>query len=265
MTPSGKLGVPGQIRFQERLANYLKGKRLHPAVILSGDANLPKWELAKNVAKSFICRAKKGQSLFCDDCNDCRRIEKELHPDVLFYRVPEEDVIKIDTVRDFCHQMEVGPLEQSKKICIVDECHRMNTAAGNAFLKTLEEPGEGRYFFLLTSQVGSLLPTILSRCLKFQLPPEGAQTLVAEPWAGVFQDFLKSREPFRISAEADSKEKALEFLKFLQHHLHSEAMTSPRNSFKQLSIYDESIELEGRLRSNANYALMLESFLARNF
>lgn len=265
-TPTlGKLGIPGQNNLQERLAQYLRGGRLHPAVILSGTAELPKWQLAKNIAKSFICAQKSAKVLFCDQCNHCRRIEKETHPDVLLYQVPDEDVIKIDTVRDFCHQMAVGPIEQNNKICIIDECHRMNAASANAFLKTLEEPGEGRYFWLLTSQVGSLLPTILSRCLKFQLLPEIQATPPSEEWAKVFQEFLKTKEPFRVSAQIDSKEKALDFVHFLQHTLHRSALLSPGDASDTVFVYDETVELEGRLRSNANYALMLESFLSQNF
>lgn len=262
---TGKLGIPGQANIQERLAQYLRGGRLHPAVILSGGSQVPRWQLAKNIAKSFICSEKKAGALFCDQCNHCRRIEKETHPDVLLYQVQDEDVIKIDTVRDLCHQMAVGPIEQNNKICIIDECHRMNASSANAFLKTLEEPGEGRYFWLLTSQVGSLLPTILSRCLKFQLLPELNVTPPSEEWSKIFQEFLKTKEPFRVSSHIDSKEKALDFVRFLQTTLHRIGMQSPLDASDTVFVYDETVELEGRLRSNANYALMLESFLSQNF
>ena len=263
------LGIAGYSRVQDRILNYLIGGRLHPAIILAGEDKNAKWALAKNVAKYFLCNQKKGKAPFCNDCNHCRRIEKEIHPDTLLHRSTEEDHIKIDTVRDFCHQMEVGPIEQRFKICIIDEAHRMNPAAANALLKTLEEPGEGRFFWLLTSQPGALLPTILSRCLKFHMPPEALAPIDESNWETLFEDFQKHKEPHKLSSKIDSKEKAIDFLRFLQRRLHDqalpEAVGASQNAAPLIEVYEESIELEARLRSNANYGLMLENFLARNY
>lgn len=250
------------MKIPQRIASYLKGGRLHPAVIIAGETRDNRWALAKNIAKQFLC-AKKGP-IFCDECNHCRRIEKEIHPDVILYGMPEEDTIKIDEVRDLCHQMEIGPLEGNIKLCIIDECHRLNAASANALLKTLEEPGPGRFFWLLTSQPGALLPTVVSRCLKFHLPLDRKSEAPESDWSELFASFEKNHEAFRVTAKIDSKEKALDFVRFLQLKLHREALASP-TATSALHVYDESVELEGRLRSNANYGLMLESFLSQHF
>lgn len=270
MTPAlGKLGVVGHAAIQERLAQYLLGGRHHPAVILAGETALPKWELARNAAKALLCGQRPPGRLYCDQCTHCRRIEKEIHPDVLCFRLPDEDTIKIDTVRDICYQMEVGPVEQSVKVCLIEESHRLNAAAANAFLKTLEEPGPGRYFWLLTSQIGAMLPTILSRCLKFQLAPVGAPAAYPAEFGTWFEEFLSDRLPFRLSAHFKTKEETAHFVRFLQHTFHQRAMASlevdPSVVHRQLTLYDQTLDLEARLRSNANYALMLESFLTQNF
>ena len=205
-------------------------------------------------------------------------MEKEVHPDVLIYRELEEDTIKIDTVRQLCHQMELTPVEGKAKFCIVDACHRMNTAAANAFLKTLEEPGPDRYFWLLTPNMSGLLPTLLSRCLKFSFKPENEVTAApieaetAKAYETLYQDFLSKKDAFALASELDSKEKTLEFVHFLQTRIRKEVLTPSEYPtlkhpalYESLALFEETLVLEGRLRSNANYGLMLESFLSRQF
>jgi DNA polymerase III delta' subunit len=263
---NGRLGIAGNLPVQERLYHYLLGGRLHPAAILAGDPGSGKLALAKNIAKHLLCKERPPEKAFCAKCSACRRIDGDIHPDVLITREPDEDIIKIDTVRDICHQMSLTPVEGPVKICIVDECHRMNVASANAFLKTLEEPGPNRFFWLLTSQPGSLLPTILSRCLKFRLRPEAAaavETVDFPQW----DEALQSRDPAALLAALDKKEKVQAFVSFLQKRLRDELITgSPRQSaWWLLERFENSLELEARLRSNANYGLMLESFLTQNF
>jgi DNA polymerase III delta' subunit len=274
----GGLGVPGNNEAQDRLLHYLQGGRLHPAAILAGPEGTGKLKAAKNIAKFLLCRAKKNKQPFCDQCSQCRRIEKDLHPDVLLCREESEDTIKIDTIRQFCHQMNLSPVEGEVRICILDECHRMSVASSNAFLKTLEEPGEGRYFWLLTSQMGSLLPTILSRCLKFSFKPlnELVSDDRSEEFEKLWNEFLSSRSPAPLIAALEKKEECLSFLNFLEKALRNAAVAPHVKepslaSFQSLTPYEAMdkfeacLKFEGRLRSNANYALMLESFLNRNF
>src|SRR5262245_7722996 len=134
----GPLGVPGNSQAQNRLVQYLKGGRLHPAVILTGPTGFERLLIAKNAAKFLLCRSKKEDGSFCGACASCRKIDKDTHPDVILVKEENEEVLKIDRVREVCHQMELSPIEGTARICIVEDCHRMNASSSNAFLKTLE-------------------------------------------------------------------------------------------------------------------------------
>lgn len=269
---------PSSQALQQRLFSYLRGGRVHPAIILSGGDRDEKFQIAKTMAKFLLC-ANRGQKVFCGECSPCRRVEKDIHPDVLVLREEGEETLKIDSIREICHQMEVSSIEGGAKICIIDECHRMNAASANAFLKTLEEPGDRRYFWLLTSQPGALLPTVQSRCLQFSFKPqaEGATaTPDDEKVVAAFQEFLTSGATNRLLAALPDKENCLAFLVFLQRQLR-QALVSPflgghalpalqkLSPYNLLSSFEGALALEGRLRSNANYGLLLESYLRQHF
>lgn len=269
----GVLGVAGNVPAQERLFRYLKSGRVHPGIILVGPDKGLKWEIAKAMAKFLFCR-NRGEQAFCGECSSCKRIEKEIHPDVLLFKEDEEESLKVETVREISHQMEVAPLEGGCKVCIIDEAHKMNQASANAFLKTLEEPKEGRFFILLTTQVGSFLPTILSRSILFQFKPEKEAITFTDEEVGKFRDlivqFKKNSDPKAIVEYCEDKEVCLRFVQFLQLELHQAALSenasgifaslTPSDCTKK---FDELVDFEGRLRSNANYGLMLESLLRR--
>ena len=264
---------------QRRLFHYLRSGRIHPALLLVGPNVETKLLVAKNMAKLLLCQSPPKAPGYCGKCSPCQRIDKEIHPDVLILRADgeESEHIKIDSIRNLCHEMEIGPLEGSIKICIIDECHRMTTASANAFLKTLEEPGPGRYFWLLTSQVGSLLPTVLSRCLPFTFRPEVRDTTLSPDllarYRGLLEEALCSRSLVRLCGELETKEEILGFVRFLQTCLRDSALSSstPVAGLEGLTVYEtlarfeSALRLEGRLRSNANYGLMLEGFLRESF
>ena len=259
----------------KRLSNYLLSGRIHSSLLFIGPEIQVKLETAKKFAQFLLCTGKKPGSLHCGRCSPCLRIEKELHPDVLILKSglqeDSQDAIKVETVREITHQMEISPLEGSAKVCIIDECHRMGTAAANAFLKTLEEPGENRYFLLLTTQVGSLLPTLLSRCLQFTFKPESEAPALPEETTAefrkLFDDAKKTKNLSTVVSELDEKERCLQFLQFLQHYLRDALLGAEGvgHSLELSEKFDATLFLEGRLRSNANYGLMLESLLRQHF
>lgn len=268
----GILGIPGSAETQERLARYLAGGRIHHSLLFVGPDRSSKLEIARRLARALLCRASSPTRPFCGVCSACRRIEKGLHPDVLVYEESEEDQIKIDAVRQLCHQMELGPTEGGAKVCIIDEAHRMNSAAANAFLKTLEEPGDNRYFWLLTTQPGSLLPTTKSRCVEFIFKPDAAlagNPELAAEYDRLLRHTLDSGDLGELlSAVEKDKEKCLGFLQHLQGELRAATIGEPsalaeRPATRNLETFDEALKLEGRLRSHANYGLMLEVFVRR--
>mgnify|MGYP000653281065 CR=1 FL=1 len=271
----GALGVDGALTFQNRMLKYLQAGRIHQAILFVGEDKQVRYEITKSAVKFIFCKNKKQS--FCNECSSCKRIEKELHPDFLILKEPEEDHLKIETVREICHQMEISPIEGGPKICVIEDAHRLNTASSNAFLKTLEEPGENRYFFLLTHQPHLLLPTILSRCIQFTLKPE-AKAFEYSPetkkrYSDLLRDAMRTKNILSLVEELDSKEETLGFLQFLQREMHQAVTAKPmqENFFVALSPheltrkYASVLELEGRLRSNANYGLMLETLLRQDF
>lgn len=276
MTKPGILGVTGSNDTQARLLAYLRAGRVHQSLLLTGPDREVKFQVAKRLAQVMLCRSPKPPAPFCGTCSACRRIEKDIHPDVVIHREPDEDQIKIDVIRQLCHQMEVGPAEGGAKILIIDEFHRINDSAENAMLKTLEEPLPNRHFWLLTTQPGSLLATTRSRCIGFIFRPDselGESAETAAEYLRLFDEALSSGSAAALVAAVDKdKGRCLGFLRFLQMQLRAAAVGAGAvSSFRRLSVesalvkFDEALTLEGRLRSNANYGLMLETFMRREF
>lgn len=277
MMSPGPLGAQGDVETQRRLVRYLKSGRVHPALLWTGPDASVKREAAKGMAKGILCRARPETAAFCGTCSPCRRIDKGLHPDVLELTEPDSSVIKIETVRELCHQMQLSPIEGGAKVCLIDECHRMTPAAANAFLKALEEPGPKRFFLLLSTQPGALLPTVLSRCIQFHFRPTPSEAGPdRERFDAALEEFLVTKDTQAIRPFAEDKATGLSFLHHLQHRLRDAVITwtrgeTPPGAWSRLGLYrcldafDETTRLEARLRSNANYALMLEVFLIERF
>lgn len=259
----------------EPLNRYLKSNRIHPCLLFVGPDSELKWQAAIQVAKTLFCDAKKEGSP-CGTCSTCKRIDKEIYPDLLLFKESDEDALKVETVRDIIYQMEVSPLEGKAKVCIVDEAHRMNQASSNAFLKTLEEPKENRYFILLTSKPGSILPTIHSRSISFHFKPQKeAVNFSVDEWnefEKAMREWVASKELKPIQDLCDEKSGTLRFIQFLEMGLRLQALSAGKtplfNDLKPQECalkFEKLVELEGKLRSNANHGLLLESLLLKEF
>ncbi len=258
---------------EKRLLAYVAGDRVHPALILAGAAAAEKAVTARRMAKALLCPKRQSLPPFCGTCSTCRRVETGTHPDLLWIGKEEDDTIKIDRIRDLCHQMELTPVEAASKIAVIEDCDRMNTASSNAFLKTLEEPLPGRHFWLLTSQMSSLLPTIQSRCLVFQFPPSSSQPPAeSAEWETLLNEVAKHGDFGSFAQRLKDKDKCLELVHYLQVQwrlsaLHPHLGEQPSQVFQSASfwdalmLFDEAVQLEGKLRSNANPGLLVESHL----
>jgi len=275
----GRFGVEGHLAIQQRLFDYFSGGRIHPSIILAGPGKELKFQIAKHIAKFIFCKNRTPNEPFCKElgkeCSNCRRIEKGLHPDVLIYQEDQSN-IKIEIIRQLSHHMQLSPMEGLAKVCIIEDCDRMNTASANAFLKTLEEPGPNRYFLLLTSKEKALLPTVRSRCLTFYFKPELTDEHLTpeeiEDFKNLLSTFLKTKRLSSFKKTFNDKERCLHFVYFLQAELRNsiisdegESILEDVSSFDALTAFEESVQLEGRLYSNANHNLMMENYLKRHF
>ncbi|MGC8742962.1 MAG: ATP-binding protein [Verrucomicrobiia bacterium] len=150
--------------------------RLPHAILIHG-GNIEKVQAAAlHLAKILNCekpplKSPEGVALeCCNNCNNCRRIENESHPDVHWVR-PESKLRQItaDSIRELIRVLQMKPLEAGWKIAIIVAADRMHQNAANAFLKTIEEPTARSLIILLSTEPHRLLETIVSRCQKINL------------------------------------------------------------------------------------------------
>jgi DNA polymerase-3 subunit delta' len=171
----------GQILGQEKaitiLLNALRHTRLAHAYLLVGPEGVGKRLTALNLVKAMNCQSFPETGDACEVCPGCVKVNSGNHADVI-YLEPEGDAIKIDQIRDMQKRLHFRPLEGGRRACILDSADRMNDAASNALLKTLEEPPQDTHLFLITSRPHRLLPTILSRCQWVKFRPLSTGELV---------------------------------------------------------------------------------------
>jgi DNA polymerase-3 subunit delta' len=165
--------VVGHDRVQAVLARAIQAGRLPPALLLTGPEGVGKRTVALSAARALVCEAARGVA--CEACPACRRAARGLHPDVLLVE-PETSAmktsaIKIEQVRDMAREVLALPFEGRARGFVVDDAHVMTEQAGNALLKSLEEPPATSHVFLVTASPQALLPTIRSRCQTLRLGP----------------------------------------------------------------------------------------------
>ncbi|HHY41683.1 MAG TPA: hypothetical protein GX514_02355 [Thermoanaerobacterales bacterium] len=110
-----------------------------------------------------IANCENSQMSPCGFCNSCRKIQNDVHPDVV-HVYPEGASIKIEQVRQLILDLAEKPVEGNKKLYILHQAHTMTPQAQNALLKTLEEPLTESIIVLLSSNLKQLIPTVISRC-----------------------------------------------------------------------------------------------------
>lgn len=153
--------VIGHDRLKGLFSRALKGRRLPPAMLLAGPEGVGKRMLAMEVARALLCQ--RGEDGSCESCPPCHRSARGLHPD-LFSVGPESGSIKIDRVRDMAREISGRPFEGPARAFVFDDAHLLTEQAGNALLKSLEEPPASSHVFLVSASPQALLPTIRSRC-----------------------------------------------------------------------------------------------------
>jgi DNA polymerase-3 subunit delta' len=153
--------ILGQDRAKRILANSLLRGAVSHAYLFSGPEGVGKRLTAFTFAKALNCLAEIGDS--CDGCLSCKKIHALNHPDLNFIE-PEDESIKIEAVRELQRRISFKPYEGKKKVVIIAGAEYMTDEAVNAFLKTLEEPPGETVIILITANLHSLLPTVVSRC-----------------------------------------------------------------------------------------------------
>ncbi len=121
-----------------------------------------KQRLPKSFAKAINCT---GDNPPCNECPNCKAITLGDHPDVIEIDAASNN--GVNEVRELIDKVKYAPINAKYKVYIIDEVHMMTPEAFNALLKTLEEPPAHIVFILATTEPHKILPTIISRCQRF--------------------------------------------------------------------------------------------------
>jgi DNA polymerase-3 subunit gamma/tau len=155
--------VAGQKPIVRTLKNALTSGKIAHAYLFAGPRGTGKTTMARLLAKALNCDEGIGKQ--CNKCSNCLSISEGSHPDVIEIDAASNN--GVDQVRDLIEKVKYAPIKGRYKVYIIDEVHMMSTGAFNALLKTLEEPPENVIFILCTTEPYKVLPTILSRCQRF--------------------------------------------------------------------------------------------------
>ncbi len=155
----------------EAVLSLLRRGRLPQASVFAGPEGIGKKTSALLLAAWANCKAPCGNDL-CGRCPSCFKAQGGNHPDIRLYQ-PEgaSDSIKIEAMREMSREAQYRPFEGKLRFFIIDEAEKMNEAAANSILKTLEEPPETSRLILVCSAPQRLLATIRSRCQTFRFRP----------------------------------------------------------------------------------------------
>ncbi len=176
----------GQEHVVQALSNALQTNRLHHAYLFTGTRGIGKTTVSRILAKSLNCTGLDGRGGItaepCGQCQACREIDADRYID--YIELDAASNRSIDEIRDLIERAAYKPGIGRFKVFMIDEAHQLTKDAFNALLKTLEEPPDYLKFVLATTDPEKMLPTVLSRCLQFNLRPM-APTTVREHLARV--------------------------------------------------------------------------------
>ncbi len=156
--------VVGQEPVTQTLRNALSSGRISHAYLFCGPRGTGKTSTGRILAKAVNCLTN-GQGEPCNTCSICQAITEGRALDVI--EIDAASNTGVDNIRDLRERANYAPNQARYKVYIIDEVHMLSTSASNALLKTLEEPPPHVIFILATTEAHKVLPTILSRCQRF--------------------------------------------------------------------------------------------------
>lgn len=175
--------LPWQGPQWERISRALTGDAVPHALLLAGPAGLGKLLFSNLLGRALMCDDRGGTGTPCGQCRQCALMEAGTHPDS--YRLAaeaEKSNILVGQVRQLGHFVALTRNQGRYKVAVIEAADRMNAAAANSLLKTLEEPPDRTVMMLVSDRPGGLPATVRSRCqrIDFRIPPRE----LTETWLG---------------------------------------------------------------------------------
>jgi DNA polymerase III subunit gamma/tau len=170
----------GQEHVVRALSNALQQQRLHHAYLFTGTRGIGKTTVSRILAKSLNCTGADGFGGItahpCGVCSACVEIDEDRYMD--YVELDAASNRGIDEARELLERAAYKPGVGRFKVFMIDEAHQLTKDAFSALLKTLEEPPEYLKFVLATTDPEKMLPTVLSRCLQFNLRPMAPEVVM---------------------------------------------------------------------------------------
>jgi DNA polymerase-3 subunit gamma/tau len=156
--------IVGQQHVVKTLQNEIAAGNVSHAYLFCGPRGSGKTSIARLFAKALNCeKPKNGEP--CNECGSCLEITQGNSIDLI--EIDAASHRGIDDIRELKEGIKFAPVKSKYKIFIIDECHQLSKDAANALLKTLEEPPSHAIFILATTESNKMIPTIVSRCQRF--------------------------------------------------------------------------------------------------
>jgi len=185
--------VVGQEHVTRTLCHAVDSERVAHAYLLCGPRGTGKTSTGRILAKAVNClNSAEGEP--CNNCTMCQAINEGSAPDII--EIDAASNRGIDEIRDLRERVNYAPNLARYKVYIIDEVHMITKEASNAFLKTLEEPPPHAIFILATTEAHKVLPTILSRCQRFDFRRLSQSAVVSK------LTFVCDKEDIHIEPEA---------------------------------------------------------------
>ncbi len=156
--------VVGQQQITQTLLNALKSERVSHAYLFCGPRGTGKTSTGRILAKAVNC-LNDGKGEPCNTCAMCQAVNEGRAVD--FIEIDAASNTGVDDIRNLRERVNYAPNQARYKVYIIDEVHMLSTSASNALLKTLEEPPPYAIFILATTEAHKVLPTVQSRCQRF--------------------------------------------------------------------------------------------------
>ena len=193
--PQTFAALVGQDAITTTLTNAIRTEKIAPAYLFTGPRGTGKTSSARILSKSLNClKSNKPTAEPCGVCEVCKGIVNGSALDVI--EIDAASNTGVDNIREIIERAQFAPVQCRYKVYVIDECHMLSVAAFNSLLKTLEEPPLRVVFVLATTDPQRVLPTIISRCQRFDFRRIAIEAMVAH------LSMIASIENISISPEA---------------------------------------------------------------